>query len=381
MRGRRPNPGRWQPLTAGLMAVLLAWPSTAAPRPATNGQPVAGRGNLKIVVLEGEASVNIIQQKTAVAPLVEVRDRNDQPVAGALVLFAVRGGRSATFGNGATVSVTTDTSGRAAAAGLVPRTNGVVQIDVSASFQGETVTTTIRQTNVPTPADVAAVAGTKTTAGATPTSTRTSGAGTATAGGISPLTIGLIAAGAGAAAIGVAVATRDGSSAPAPPTAPAPPPPTQTITVSGSMDLPVTVTFAGAPGGSCAWPESTTATARMTVQVPASGVVTGSIDFSGGTAVGGVTACASNRVNLTPVIITSATALTANATVSGTAAALAFTVVQTINDALGNQTRSLAFTGSLSNGVVSGTLRGDRRLTYPSLGTGQGTGTTTLTLR
>jgi hypothetical protein len=38
---------------------------------------------LKIVVLEGEGAVNIIQQKTAVAPVIEVRDRNDQPVAGA----------------------------------------------------------------------------------------------------------------------------------------------------------------------------------------------------------------------------------------------------------------------------------------------------------
>ena len=38
---------------------------------------------LKIVVLEGEGAVNIIQQKTAVAPVIEVRDRNDQPVSGA----------------------------------------------------------------------------------------------------------------------------------------------------------------------------------------------------------------------------------------------------------------------------------------------------------
>ncbi len=34
-------------------------------------------GGLKIVVIEGEGAVNIIQQKTAVSPLVEVRDRNN----------------------------------------------------------------------------------------------------------------------------------------------------------------------------------------------------------------------------------------------------------------------------------------------------------------
>ena len=40
---------------------------------------------LRIVVLEGEDSVNIIGQGTAVPTLVEVRDRNDLPVSGAAV--------------------------------------------------------------------------------------------------------------------------------------------------------------------------------------------------------------------------------------------------------------------------------------------------------
>lgn len=41
--------------------------------------------SLKVLVIEGEAAVNIIQQKTAVAPVVEVRDRNDLPVPGVLL--------------------------------------------------------------------------------------------------------------------------------------------------------------------------------------------------------------------------------------------------------------------------------------------------------
>src|SRR5262245_60598590 len=40
---------------------------------------------LQIVVIAGEGAVNIVQQKTAIAPVVEVRDRNDQPVAGAVI--------------------------------------------------------------------------------------------------------------------------------------------------------------------------------------------------------------------------------------------------------------------------------------------------------
>jgi hypothetical protein len=42
---------------------------------------------LKIVVIEGEGGVNIIDKKTAVRPVVEVRDRNDLPVAGVAVRF------------------------------------------------------------------------------------------------------------------------------------------------------------------------------------------------------------------------------------------------------------------------------------------------------
>ena len=83
---------------------------------------VAQSPALRIVVIEGENAVNVIQQKTAVAPVVEVRDRNDQPVAGAVVRFAIRGGKG-TFGGPNTVTVTTNGAGRAAVTTLsVPGT-------------------------------------------------------------------------------------------------------------------------------------------------------------------------------------------------------------------------------------------------------------------
>ena len=52
------------------------------------------------MVLEGEDSVNIIEQGTAVPTLVEVRDRNDLPVAGASVLFLLGEGGTATLNAG-----------------------------------------------------------------------------------------------------------------------------------------------------------------------------------------------------------------------------------------------------------------------------------------
>ncbi len=114
---------------------------------------------LKIIVIAGEDAVNIIQQKTAVAPIVEVRDRNDQPVAGAIVTFSIQGARNATFGGGANVlSLTTNAAGRAAAAGLTPTASGAVQIQVAAAIQGQTATATIVQTNVVTAAQAASAA-------------------------------------------------------------------------------------------------------------------------------------------------------------------------------------------------------------------------------
>jgi len=112
---------------------------------------------LRIVVIEGEGAVNIIQQKTAVSPLVEIRDRNDQPVAGAVVNFVIRNGR-ATFSGARTISVTTNAAGRAVATGFAPSGGGALQIGATATFQGQTAAAvTIAQTNVMTAAEAAAV--------------------------------------------------------------------------------------------------------------------------------------------------------------------------------------------------------------------------------
>jgi hypothetical protein len=152
--------------------------------------PTATPGQLRIVVLEGEGAVNVIQRKTAVAPLVEVRDRNNLPVVGATVTFTVNGG-SATFGGGLqTLTVTTNAAGRAAIAGLTPLQSGAVQINLQAAFQGQTAVATITQTNVLTAAQ------------ATTASAGAAGGG----GGISNTAVVGVVGGAGAAAAAVALA-------------------------------------------------------------------------------------------------------------------------------------------------------------------------------
>ena len=87
---------RWPHLVAVVTAVcMLVSVQTALP-----GQLAA----LKIIVIAGEDAVNIIQQRTAVAPIIEVRDRNNLPVAGASVTFALSGS-GASFGTGSTLTV------------------------------------------------------------------------------------------------------------------------------------------------------------------------------------------------------------------------------------------------------------------------------------
>src|SRR5262245_50369196 len=133
----------------GILVCLLA-ASFASAQPPDSG--------LKIVVLDGEDSVNIIDKKTAVAPIVEVRDKNDLPVAGAIVTFTIIGigGSAALFGNGQReVTVMTNASGRATASSVQPLSKGAFKIDVTANYQGQIARTSVTQTNYATAADAA----------------------------------------------------------------------------------------------------------------------------------------------------------------------------------------------------------------------------------
>jgi hypothetical protein len=156
--------------------------------------------SLKIVVLEGEGAVNIIQQKTAVRPLVEVRDRNNLPVAGASVTFSIGGsGSGAAFAGGVqTLTVTTNAAGQAAASGLNALGSGAFQIQVQAAYQGQIATAAISQTNFATAAAAAqAGAGAGGGGGATGAAGGAAGGG----GGVSATTIGIIGAAVGGGAL------------------------------------------------------------------------------------------------------------------------------------------------------------------------------------
>lgn len=189
---------RW--LSVGLVCLLVLY-GTAPPATAQTEQAP----KLKIVILEGEGAINNIRQRTAREPIVQVQDENNRPVAGAVVLFTLpERGASGVFANGATsVTVTTDAQGHAAALGLRPNSvSGQLQIRVSASYQGQTASATISQTNA---------------LGAA-----------AAAGGVSGKLIAILVIAGGAGAAGAIAATRGGGKSGGTVTPPAPSPTTIT---------------------------------------------------------------------------------------------------------------------------------------------------------
>ena len=123
------------------LTILLALAPTAVIR----AEPA-----LRIVVVEGDGAINNIRTHMTHDPVVEVRNEQDGVVAGASVTFqSPSTGASADFGDGARSFVTqTDAEGRAAAHGLRPNsTTGPYEIRVTASFNRQTASAVITQTN------------------------------------------------------------------------------------------------------------------------------------------------------------------------------------------------------------------------------------------
>jgi hypothetical protein len=174
--------------------------------PAAFGQ--VQTAGLRIMVIEGEAGVNIVRQNTAVKPVVEVRDRNNLPVAGAVVQFILpSSGPGGTFATGQkTFSVVTDAVGRATSSAVRLQGTGAFQIQVNASFQGETVTTTVGQTNFATAANAARAGKSVTNSGGTSSSGASTGA-TAASTGSTAASTGASAVSTGASAVSGAAGT------------------------------------------------------------------------------------------------------------------------------------------------------------------------------
>ncbi|MBV9762735.1 MAG: hypothetical protein JO340_19400 [Acidobacteriaceae bacterium] len=127
---------------------------TANPQPGTPAQPGSGASGLRIVVVQGEKAANVVD-KPAIKPSVEVRDKNNAPVAGALVTFATPSdGPGVIFSTGLReASVMTDENGRAAIVSATAVNAGAFSYQIEATYQGQQANATISQTNYMTAAE------------------------------------------------------------------------------------------------------------------------------------------------------------------------------------------------------------------------------------
>ncbi len=134
-----------------ILAAALVTPQSL---PAQQAAPPAG--NLKIIVLQGESARNSIKGKTAVAPVVEVRDENDKPVEGAEVVFQLPAAGPGGIFHGWMRSQTqrTNAQGQAGASGYVPNDQeGRFNIKATATKENKTGSIVIAQINSSTGAE------------------------------------------------------------------------------------------------------------------------------------------------------------------------------------------------------------------------------------
>jgi hypothetical protein len=191
-----------------IVAFAFLWQQSFPALLAQSATPQANKApRLEVIVLAGDGGANIIKVKKAVMPVVEVRDKERHPITGLYVTFtAPTSGPHVTFAHSSsTYNTVTDNNGRATVPEMTPVGLGEFKISVSATYQGESTTAVISQTNYLTVAAANAAAGGTTTQATTETPGVTKTATTATAShGISKTLIVVIiagvAAGAGAAA-------------------------------------------------------------------------------------------------------------------------------------------------------------------------------------
>lgn len=146
------QPVQSTPATRGVPAGGQVDGQPAAPQVAAPAQQLVApvTQSLKILVLEGQHSVNDVTRRIGVQPVVEVRDENDRPVEGANVIFRLPpNGPGGTFdGHALSETVRTNGHGQAGASGFAPNAApGTFDIHVTALLGSRMGQATITQTN------------------------------------------------------------------------------------------------------------------------------------------------------------------------------------------------------------------------------------------
>jgi len=107
-------------------------------------------GDLRIIVLQGEGAINNVQTHLGTAPVIEVRDRNDQPLDGATVVFELpRTGAGGSFpAEQLTFTGRTNRQGQVGTPTFLPNhQTGRFSVNVTANLGNSVGYARIRQTN------------------------------------------------------------------------------------------------------------------------------------------------------------------------------------------------------------------------------------------
>ena len=114
--------------------------------------PASASPTITVSVTAGRSSINVVKPPSATPPVVVVRDSSNRPVIGAIVTFtAPEDMPTVRFPNGKNMySVVTDESGRAAVEEMEPEGIGRFSIEVAATYDAISGTTTTSEANYPT---------------------------------------------------------------------------------------------------------------------------------------------------------------------------------------------------------------------------------------
>jgi len=168
-------------------------------------QPLTGIG-LHITIVSGQNVTNVTGRKFDSGVVIEVDDRNNQPVAGASVSVVSPGNAPGlTFQNGSrTLTAVTDNRGRVNVGRVTAINSGAFELVVTAFYHGDKAGAVISETN----SDASAKhEGEDANVGTTPTDTSASRGGVKKSGGLSNGAKAALIGAAGAVAIGVIFAT------------------------------------------------------------------------------------------------------------------------------------------------------------------------------
>jgi hypothetical protein len=143
LRAQNPQSVQIEPLWRKLGLIWIVALAVVFPAAAADAD------GLSLRIIEGQGSINNVRTHSARAPIVELRDDQNKPVAGASVTFqAPFTGPGATFGSERALLTQTDSEGRATGRGLVPNgVTGPFEIRVTAAFNSQVVSASIRQIN------------------------------------------------------------------------------------------------------------------------------------------------------------------------------------------------------------------------------------------